>query len=95
MSVMTATDLSSWKRRRRSSWRHRLVGAVIAADVDPVRPVGRPYPAPAAVIVAVVGEGDANERKPMEAVEAVDEEAVVEEAVVEEAVIECTVRKPR
>src|ERR1700740_3400384 len=49
---------------------HRLVAAVIPADVGPLRPIGRPYPAPAAVIVAVVGigEGKANERKAVEAV---------------------------
>jgi hypothetical protein len=41
--------------------------AVIAANVDPLRSIGRPYPAPTA-IVGGVGKGRANERKAMEAV---------------------------
>lgn len=46
-----------------------LVAVVVVADVDPLRPIWRPHPAPAA-IVAGVKEGRANERKAMEAVTA-------------------------
>src|SRR6476620_8960686 len=87
MSVMAAAGLSSRKCRRRSSSQCRLVVAVAPADVGPLRPIACPYPAPAAVIIAVVGvvgvgEGNTNECKAVE-------------AVMEEAVIECAVRKAR
>src|SRR5450432_55971 len=43
------------------------VDAVVAADVDPLQPIWRPHPAPAAV-VGGVGVGRAKEREAMEVV---------------------------
>ena len=59
--------------------------AVVAADVDPLRSIGRPHPAPAAVVGGVGVVGRAKERKTME--------AVMEEVVVMEAVMESVVER--
>ena len=67
-AVQPATRQASLQQLTRS-----LV-AVVAADVDPLRSIGRPGSAPAAV-VGGVGEGRADERK---AVEAVMEAVVME-----------------
>src|SRR5215467_8096426 len=73
--------------------RHRLVEAVVHADVRPLRSPGRPYPLPATVIVAVVGKGKgADERK---AAEAVMEEAATRERGVRKARRESRTRPAR
>src|SRR6266436_5701186 len=77
--VTTPTHQASLRQLTRS-----LV-AVVAADVDPLQPIGRPDSAPAAVIGGI-GEGRANERKAVEA---------MMEAVAMEPVRESGMRKMR
>ena len=68
----TGNSPDRWPRRCID--RQASVAIAIAADVDPLQSIGRPHPAPAAVIGGV-GVGSAKERKAM---------AVMEEAVMME-----------
>ena len=73
-SVATAYGL-----REVRSWPLVVAVAVVGAEVDPLRSIRGPNPAPATVVVGGVEEGSANESEAIEAT--MEEEAVMDEGV--------------